>query len=64
MTDEHAHGERETDDMADLQTPITQAEVMATIRRVADGLEAMEHELLGRSRPDSDDLPAATLDHD
>jgi len=34
--------------------PLTQAEIMATIHRVADQMDQWQNELLGQSRPDSD----------
>jgi hypothetical protein len=50
--------ERETDDLMDewhnRLPPLTQAEIMATIHRVADQMEQWENELLGRSRSNTD----------
>jgi hypothetical protein len=34
--------------------PLTQAEIMATIHRVAEQMEAWENELLGQNRPSAD----------
>jgi hypothetical protein len=50
--------ERETDDLIDewhnRLPPLTQAEIMATIHRVAEQMDQWQNELLGQSRPDSD----------
>ncbi len=65
MTDEHAHGEQIEDTIFDAQNPLSFDEVMRTINRVSREMhKALDDELSGQSRSDTDRLQHGSADAD